>query len=221
MLKTEISTSVNKQEAKKNTNLGISSMSKTGRVNQQLENGIETTVLLLTKISTLFQLSEEVDTLTILEETLLSRLKMVEPPRNGISINLQEPSDPDQLTSLSTSTTPVNPTTCNTTAPHQDGGKCSSTRTDTSPTTRMVRRSPFPEAKMKKPNQFGYGTNTREDTHLRFGELFTFTNKAIMSILRRVREIHSLASLSENYSSSDQDSQCRELLNVSVQVTLA
>jgi len=169
-------------------------MSKTGRVNQPRVNGIENTVSLSIWTSILFPPSQEVDTLIILEETLLSRPKMVDHPRNGISISLQELSDPDQLTSLSTSTTPVNPTTCNTTAPHQDGGKCSSSKTDTSLTSAMVRRSPFPEAKMKKPNQFGYGTNTREDIHLKFGESSTPTRWEKMLTKRLERLIHSLNS---------------------------
>jgi hypothetical protein len=70
MLKTEISTSVNNKEAYKNIKLGNSSMSKTGRVNQKLVNGIETTVLKSTLTSILFQDYQSKDILTILEETL-------------------------------------------------------------------------------------------------------------------------------------------------------
>jgi hypothetical protein len=69
--------------------------------------------------------------LIISEEILCSRLKMEEQARNGTSINHLEPSDLDQLINLLISTTLVNPTTCNTTAPHQDGGKCSSTKDNT------------------------------------------------------------------------------------------
>jgi hypothetical protein len=58
----------------------------------------------------------------------------------------------------------------------------------------MVRRSPFPEAKMKKPNQFGYGTNTREDIHLKFGESSTPTRWEKMLTKRLERLIHSLNS---------------------------
>jgi hypothetical protein len=52
----------------------------------------------------------------------------------------------------------------------------------------MVRRSPFPEAKMKKLNQFGYGLNTREDTQHKSGELPTLINyQAVMPLPRRVK----------------------------------
>jgi len=137
MLKTEISSCTNSQV--KFINNGISSMSRTGRVNQLLVNGIETMASLSTKTSISSPVLEEVDTLTILVEILYSRLKMVEQARNGTSINHQELSDLDQPTNPLISTTPVNPTTCNTTAPHQDGGRCSSTRVDISETFKMVR----------------------------------------------------------------------------------
>jgi hypothetical protein len=56
---------------------------------------------------------------------------MVEQARNGISISHQELLEVDQPINPSKSTTQENPTTCNTTAPHQDGGKCSSIREKT------------------------------------------------------------------------------------------
>jgi hypothetical protein len=202
------------------TNNGNSSTPKTGRENQLRDNGTETMDSLLTWTSILFPLLEEVDTLTILAETLSLRLKMVEQAKDGTSISLQELLDPDQLISQSTSITPVNPTTCNTTLPHQDGGKCSSSRTDTSPTSRMVRRSPFPEVKMKKLNQFGYTTSTKEDIHLRFGELSTPTRWEKTLTKRLEKLIHSLDSWSIHNSTSDQSSQCKELLNVLVQAIL-
>jgi len=66
MLKTEISTCTNSME--RNTNNGTSSMQRTGRVNQPLVNGIETTVSLSTKTSISSPLSEEEDILIILAE---------------------------------------------------------------------------------------------------------------------------------------------------------
>jgi hypothetical protein len=57
--------------------------------------------------------------------------------------------------------------------------------TDTSPTSRMVRRSPFPEVLIKKLNQFGYGNNTREDTHHKSGRLSTPTLWVMKLIERR------------------------------------
>jgi len=186
MLKTEIFSCTSSQV--KNTNNGISSITRTGRVNQPPANGIEPSDLLSIKTSLLFQHFQRVDTLTILVETSSLRNKMVDQAKNGTSISLQELLDLDQLINHSISITPVNPTTCNTTAPAPTGGRCSSTKTDTSLTSEMVRRSPFPEAKMKKLNQFGYGLNTREDTQHKSGELPTLINyQAVMLLPRRVK----------------------------------
>jgi len=49
----------------------------------------------------------------------------------------------------------------------------------------MVRRSPFPEVLIKKLNQFGYGNNTREDTHHKSGRLSTPTLWVMKLIERR------------------------------------
>jgi len=114
---------------KKSTKFGILSIPKTGRVNQPLVNGIEIGASLSTKTSISFPLLDKVDTLTTSQvETSSLRLKMVEQPRNGTSINLQELSEVDQLTNQSKSTTLENRTTCNTTAPTPTGGRCSSSR---------------------------------------------------------------------------------------------
>jgi hypothetical protein len=107
--------------------------------------------LTLTSIS--FPDKVSVNISTILVEILSSRLKMVEQARNGTSINHQELSDLDQPISHSISTTPVKETTCNTTAPHQDGGRCSSTAMDTSPISRMVRSFQSRIELIKKLNQ--------------------------------------------------------------------
>jgi hypothetical protein len=64
---------------------------------------------------------------------------MVNHPKNGTSISLQEPSEADQPTNPSKSNPQVTPNNSNTTAPTQDGGKCGDIEEDTSPTSRMVK----------------------------------------------------------------------------------
>jgi len=113
-------------------------MSKTGRVNQKLVNGIETSALRLMLTSISFQDYQSKDILIILVETLCSRHKMVEQANYGTSISLQELLDPDQPINHSIFTTQVNPTTCNTTAPAPTGGRCSSTRVKTLSISEMV-----------------------------------------------------------------------------------
>jgi hypothetical protein len=98
---------------------------------------------------------------------------MVDQARNGISINHQEQLEEDQLTNPLMSTTLVNPTTCNTHLPTQDGGKSSSTTVAILPMSEMERRSPFQEVLIKKLNQFGYSTGIEEDIQLSFGRLYT------------------------------------------------
>jgi hypothetical protein len=111
----------------KTIKLGISSTSKTGRVNQRRENGIEIGASRSIPISISFPDLERVDTLTTSQEEISSsRPKMVDQARNGTSISLQELSEADQSTNLLISTTQVNPTTCNTTALVPTGGRCSS-----------------------------------------------------------------------------------------------
>jgi hypothetical protein len=117
------------------------------------------------------------------------------------------------------STTLVNPTTCNTIPPPQDGGKCSSIRTDTSPISRMVRWSPSRIERMKKLNQFGYRIDTRVEIQPKYGRSSIFTNWELMSIKRK-ELINTLASESMSYSTSDLNFQCKELLNVLVQAIL-
>jgi predicted SPOUT superfamily RNA methylase MTH1 len=97
MPKIEKSTWANNQEPYKNTNLGISSIPKTGRVNQPRDNGIEIGASRSILISSSFPDLERVDILiTSQEEILLSRLKMVDQVKDGTSISLQEPLEVDQ-----------------------------------------------------------------------------------------------------------------------------
>jgi hypothetical protein len=96
---------------------------------------------------------------------------MVDQARNGISISQLEQSEEDQLINPLISTTPVNPTTCNTHQPTQDGGKSSSTTVATLPMSETTRRSPSQEVKILKLNQFGYTTSTEEVIQPKFGRL--------------------------------------------------
>jgi hypothetical protein len=93
--------------------------------------------------------------ITSQEEILLSRLKMVDQLKNGTSISLLEPSEVDQSTNPSISTTPVNPTTCNTTALAPTGGRCSSTKVNHLSILKLRRSFPSRTSRMKKLNQFG------------------------------------------------------------------
>jgi hypothetical protein len=82
---------------------------------------------------------EEEDILTTSLETSSSRCKTVDQARNGISISNQEQLEEDQPTNPLISTTLVNPTTCNTPQPTQDGGKSGSTTEATSATSETTR----------------------------------------------------------------------------------
>jgi hypothetical protein len=150
-------------------------MSKTGRVNQQLVNGIKTMDSRSTLTSILFLLWDMEDTSTIYHQEILSlRLKMVERARNGTSINLPEPSDLERRINPLISSALVKETTCNTTLPHQDGGKCSSLLTMvTCPTTEMVRYSLLRIERMKKLNQSISKTDLAEETLPKSGRLST------------------------------------------------
>jgi hypothetical protein len=98
-------------------------------VNQPRDNGIEIGASKSIPISILFPDLERADTLTTsLEEISSSRPKMEDQLKNGISINLQEPSEADQSINPSIFITPVKAITFNTTAPAPTGGKCSSTK---------------------------------------------------------------------------------------------
>jgi hypothetical protein len=157
----------------KSTNSLISSIPRTGKVNQLRDNGIKSMALRSILTSILFLLWDMEDTSTIFQEILSLRPKMVDQPRNGISISLQELLEVDQSTNLLISTTPEKETTCNTTPLHQDGGKCSSSTTDTSPMSKTVRYSLFQEEKMLKLNQFGFTKDIMEETLPKSGRLST------------------------------------------------
>jgi hypothetical protein len=80
---------------------------------------------------------------------------MVEQARNGTSINHQELSEVDQSTNLLKFITPENPTTCTTTQPTQDGGRCGSITKDTFTMLTTVRYSQLRIRGILKLNQFG------------------------------------------------------------------
>jgi hypothetical protein len=181
MLKTETSTCQTSMEELNNN--GILSTPKTGRVNQPPVNGTEIGASLLTKTSISFLLWVKEDTLTTFQETLLSRLRTVEQARNGTSINHQELSDLDQPTNLSISTTQVKETICNTTLPHQDGGRCSSINLVTSPISRMVRLLASRITRMLKDNQFGQYPEV--DMLPKDGESPIFTRRMLERLIPR------------------------------------
>jgi hypothetical protein len=104
---------------------------------------------------------------------------MVEQARNGTSISHQELSDLDQPTNHSIFTTLVKETICNTTQPHQDGGKCSSISTVTSPISRIIRSFPSRTERMKKDNQFGHQPELVETIHPKDGESPIFTRRML------------------------------------------
>jgi hypothetical protein len=144
-------------------------MSRTGKVNQLRDNGIKSMDLRSILTSILFLLWDMEDISTILQKISSLRLKMVERASYGTSINHLEPSDLEKRTNPLISTTPEKETTCNTTPLHQDGGKCSSSTTDTSPISKTVRYSLFQEEKMLKLNQFGFIQDIEEDKQPKSG----------------------------------------------------
>jgi hypothetical protein len=106
---------------------------------------------------------------------------MVDQARNGTSIKHQEQSDLELPTNHSISTTLVKETICNTTLPHQNGGKCSSIEMVTSPMSKMVRSFPSRTERMKKVMQFGHQPELVEDTdiHPKDGEFPIFTRRML------------------------------------------
>jgi hypothetical protein len=110
---------------------------------------------------------------------------MVEQARNGISINQLELSEVDQPTNPLKSTTLVNPITCNTIQPTQDGGKSGSTTVATLPMSETARESLSQEAQMLKLNQFGLTKSTEEDIQPKSGRLSTLTRWVMKLIKRR------------------------------------
>jgi hypothetical protein len=126
-----------------------------------------------------------------------------------------------------TSTTPVNPSTCNTTAPTQDGGRSGSSKIrinleeDSLSTLVKIERSFLLRIKeTKKPMLFMLKPDMVEETRLNFGRFTILTRWVMKLIRRRVIEIKTPVLLSMNHSTSDQNFQCRESLNVSEQVIL-
>jgi hypothetical protein len=100
---------------------------------------------------------------------------MVERVKFGTSIKYLELLDLERRINPLMSTTLVNPTTCNTHQPTQDGGRSGSTTVLTLATLETERRSPSQEVLIKKLNQFGPSTSIEEDIQLSFGRSSTPT----------------------------------------------
>jgi hypothetical protein len=144
---------------------------------------------------------------------------MVETVKNGTSINHLELSDLERRTNPLKSSHPVNPTHSNTTAPAQDGGRCGDSRMDSLLTTKIREYSLFRITRIKKLNQWKQKIDLEEETHPNCGLFHIFIRLRVVNSERRVL-IQQPVSESTNYSCSDLDFQCRELLNVSVQAIL-
>jgi len=145
---------------------------------------------------------------------------MVERARNGTSINHQELLDLEKRINQLISTIPVKVTTCNTTQPHQDGGKCGSITTDTSPTSKMVEYSLLRIERMKKLNQSMSKTDLAEETQPKSGRLFTPITWEMKLMIRLEKSITNSVSRLTPHSYSDLDFLCRELWNATVLLIL-
>jgi hypothetical protein len=195
------------------TNSSILSTRKTGRVNQLPVNGIRTMVLRSTLTSILFQLWDKEDTLITFQETSSSRHKMVERVNYGTSINHLELLDLERRTNQLISTTLVKETTCNTTQPHQDGGKCSSITMDTSPTSKMVEYSLLRTERILRLIQSMSKRDMVEETHPKSGKLSIPMLWEMKLMIRLVKPITNSDSRLTPHSYSDLDFQCKELWN--------
>jgi hypothetical protein len=134
----------------KSTNNGMLYTLTNGRESQRRANSIKSTVSMLTEHSTLSHKWDPEDISISSEETLSSRLEMVEEPKNGTSINNLEPSDQETTTTLGIFKTQEEPITCKSGAPTQDGGKSSSTLEETSEMLETIRFLMFQVAKILK-----------------------------------------------------------------------
>jgi hypothetical protein len=118
------------------------------------------------------------------------------------------------------STTLVNPITCNIPQPTQDGGKSGSTTVAILPTSETTRRSLSVEVKIKKLNQFGLTTSTRENIHHNSGRSFILITW-VMKLIRLRDWIKTSALESMKNSIWDPNFQCKELSNVLELITLS
>jgi hypothetical protein len=101
---------------------------------------------------------------------------MAEALRFGISTSNHLPSEPSTTISLGTSKVLVEPTTCKSGAPTQDGSKSSSTKVNTSATSRKpIDALMFSKVKMMKVRKYRYTIDTTEPT--RDGRFSILTRK--------------------------------------------
>jgi len=112
---------------------------------------------------------------------------MVEKLKNGTSISQPELSEIETTTNPLISITQVNPTTCKSTAPTQDGGRCSSMTMDTLLISEAIKLFPSRIERMLKHNQFGQAEDLEEDIHPKFGRLSILITWEMKLMIRRVK----------------------------------
>jgi len=213
MLKTETSKSTT-EEMMTDNNGQLSMLTNT--LNQRRESLTSNSAFMLREISILFQLYQVEDTLILLTiGTWLPRLQMEERPKFGTSINSQRPSEPDTTTNHSTSRTLERLETCKSGAPTQDGGKFSKCKVNSlsiQPTTRF---SKSPHRKMMKELLLLLTTGmvTKTIMPTKDGRLYISTKLKQLELRASTK---SSVSTSTDHSTSDQECQCKELLNAMV-----
>jgi hypothetical protein len=141
---------------------------------------------------------------------------MEEEPKPGTSINNLLPSEPDTTTNHWTSKTQVEPRTCKSGQPTQDGGRSLSTKVSTSATSsRPISASMFTKVKMLKDKKLLHTTDIM--VLIRDGRFFI----PIRLSLRPKDSMRNLDSTSIDHSTLSQNSHSTELLSALVPTTLS
>jgi hypothetical protein len=179
------------------------------QMSQRRVNSTRSSVFMSKEISTLYQLWVITDTLILsTTETWSSRHQMEERLRSGISINNLWLSEQDTTTNHGISRMLEELLTCKSGALTQDGSKSSSTRTINSSTGNPLRCLMCLVPRTRKDKLFKYTVTTVERT-----------NNGMSFILTRLMDLKlrdstkTLVSMWTDHSTSDQECQCRELLN--------
>jgi hypothetical protein len=168
---------------------------------------------MLKEISTLCQLFHQEDTLILLTtETWLLRQLTEERLKSGTSTNKQRPLELDTTTSHGISRVLVEPTTCKSGALTQDGSRSSNTKENSSPIQPTTRFLMSQEQRMKKVKLLSCMPKMEITIRMltKDGKLFILTKLKQLEL--KVSTKNS-ASTSTDLSTSDQDSQCKELLS--------
>jgi hypothetical protein len=173
----------------------------------------------LKEISSLSQPWKVEDTLILsTTETWSSRLQTVEIPRNGTSINNPRLSELDTTTNHGISRAQVEPRTCKSGAPTLDGSKFSNSKVNSLSillTIRSLMLHP-PRIKKVKPLLSTVETETTSKMLTKDGRLSTLINPKRIELKDSTRNSDST---STDHSTSDQECQCKELLNATVPTT--